>query len=269
MAIDTLADVRPANESDQAKARQFVGILRGLAIRRRCAVMLLAHPSLSGLRAGTGLSGSTARNNPVRSGLQPSRIRDDGHEPNPVRRVLTAMRTNHDRTAGEIAMTWCCGAFAADPEPTSTDALAAGAKAERVFLELLDTFTDQGRTVSASPSGNCAASVFARHPDADGVKKAAFVSAMNARFSTGIIRLETSGPPSRQRQFVARARGEGDDRCPSNALAAVRPHIPPYILRACAPLKGCAHGRREGPSSSSRPFHPSACREGGNDDRRR
>src|SRR5690606_2220943 len=65
----TLADVYPANENDRAKVRQFVGILRGLALRRKCAVMLLGHPSLTGLSSGSGTSGSTAWNNSVRSRL--------------------------------------------------------------------------------------------------------------------------------------------------------------------------------------------------------
>lgn len=58
IVLDTLADVYPANENDRAKVRQFVGLLRKLAIRHRCAVLLLAHPSLSGLKDGSGMSGS-------------------------------------------------------------------------------------------------------------------------------------------------------------------------------------------------------------------
>lgn len=33
IVVDTLADVYPANENDRAKVRQFIGILRGLALR--------------------------------------------------------------------------------------------------------------------------------------------------------------------------------------------------------------------------------------------
>ena len=48
LVLDTLADLFPGNENDRAQARQFVGMLRGLAIRHQCAVVMLAHPSLSG-----------------------------------------------------------------------------------------------------------------------------------------------------------------------------------------------------------------------------
>src|SRR5690606_23739561 len=64
--LDTLADLFPGNENDRAQARQFVGLLRRLAIRHRCAVVMLSHPSLTGLSNGTGSSGSTGWNNSVR-----------------------------------------------------------------------------------------------------------------------------------------------------------------------------------------------------------
>lgn len=105
IVIDTLADVYPANENDRAKVRQFIGILRGLALKRRCAVILLAHPSLTGMASGTGASGSTAWNNSVRSRLYLSRIIQDGYEPDPDTRVLTTKKLNSGRIGGEIGMT--------------------------------------------------------------------------------------------------------------------------------------------------------------------
>ena len=57
VVFDTLADLFGANENDRALARQFVGMLRGLAIQFQCAVVLLAHPSLSGMSSGSGTSG--------------------------------------------------------------------------------------------------------------------------------------------------------------------------------------------------------------------
>ena len=56
IVLDTLADVFPSNENDRAKVRQFIGILRRLALKRHCAVVLLAHPSLSCLNSGAGTS---------------------------------------------------------------------------------------------------------------------------------------------------------------------------------------------------------------------
>lgn len=205
IVIDTLADVYPANENDRAKVRQFVGILRGLALRRKCAVLLLGHPSLAGLNSGTGTSGSTAWNNSVRSRLYLSRITDNGFEPDPDARMLSTKKANYGRTGGEINLKWEAGVFVAEAHPTGLDALAAGAKCERVFLKLLDAFTQQGRYVSANPGPTYAPSQFARHPEAEGCTKTAFTAAMNTLFSRGAIVIAEHGKGAKARKHIERA----------------------------------------------------------------
>lgn len=204
VVIDTLADVYPSNENDRAKVRQFVGILRGLAIKRTCAVLLLGHPSLTGLNSGTGTSGSTAWNNSVRSRLYLSRITDNGFEPDPDARVLSTKKANYGRTGGEINLKWTGGIFVAEAQPTCIDALAAGARGERVFLKLLDTLTAQGRYVSANPGPTYAPSQFARHPDAEGCIKTAFAAAMNTLFGRGEIVVASHDSGARARSHIAR-----------------------------------------------------------------
>ncbi len=63
--LDTLADVYGGNEIVRAQVRQFVGMLRRLALRYGCTIIVLAHPSLAGMDKGT--SGSTGWSNSVRS----------------------------------------------------------------------------------------------------------------------------------------------------------------------------------------------------------
>jgi len=203
--IDTLADVYPANENDRMKVRQFIGILRGLAIRQRCAVMLLGHPSLTGLSSGTGASGSTAWNNSVRSRLYLSRVIVEDYESNPDRRLLTTKKANYGRIGGEIALTWRGGVFVADAEPSSLDRMAAGAKAERVFLELLDEITAQGRRVNAAGGTHYAPKVFADHPSSEGVNKRAFRAAMETLLASHKVVVAEGGPPSRRVSFLERA----------------------------------------------------------------
>ena len=60
VVLDTLADLHAGKESERAYARQFVGMLRGLAIWNSCTVLLVARPSLTGMSSGSGMSGSTA-----------------------------------------------------------------------------------------------------------------------------------------------------------------------------------------------------------------
>lgn len=182
--------------------RQFIGILRGLALRQRCAVMLLGHPSLTGLSSGTGTSGSTAWNNSVRSRLYLSRIIQDGYEPDPDKRVMSTKKANYGRIGGEINMTWREGVFVPDEQPTGLDALAVNAKAERVFLTLLGKLTEQGRRVNAAGGQAYAPKVFSDHPDNEGVTKRAFKAAMERLLSAGKLRVAEDGPPSKRRTHL-------------------------------------------------------------------
>jgi RecA-family ATPase len=212
VVIDTLADVYPANENDRAKARQFIGILRGLALRRSCAVMLLGHPSLSGLSSGSGSSGSTAWNNSVRSRLYLQRVIEiEGYEPDPDRRILTTKKSNYGRVGEEIGLTWRAGAFVPDEKPSSLEEMTVGLKAERVFLALLDQFTAEGRYVSSSPSATYAPSLFSNHPNAEGCTKRAFVGAMNALFARGHIAMTEHKQAGKVRSHIVRTdRKEGE-----------------------------------------------------------
>ncbi|MFI5016060.1 MAG: AAA family ATPase [Hyphomicrobiales bacterium] len=69
VVLDTLADLFGGEENHRTHARQFVGLLRGLTLQHETTVLLLAHPSLSGMSSGAGTSGSTAWSNSVRSRL--------------------------------------------------------------------------------------------------------------------------------------------------------------------------------------------------------
>ena len=61
LVLDTLADLFGGDENNRSQARQFTGKLRHLAIKYECAVVLLSHPSLSGVASGSGLSESQWR----------------------------------------------------------------------------------------------------------------------------------------------------------------------------------------------------------------
>lgn len=202
VVLDTLADLFPGNENDRAQARHFVGILRGWAIRQGCAVVLLAHPSLSGLNSGNGTSGSTAWNNSVRSRLYLERVVQDGHEADPDARVLSTKKANYGRTGGGISMTWKDGFFATHEPEGGLDRMVSSAKAERVFMELLRTFTEQGRWVNSGGGQTYAPSVFADHPNAEGISKRRFRGTMESLLARGMIRVEEHGPPSKRRHFL-------------------------------------------------------------------
>lgn len=202
LVLDTLADLFPGNENDRAQVTQFVGILIGLAIRHDCAVLLLAHPSRSGMASGGGDGGSTAWNGKVRSRLYLERVVTEGTELDTNARVMTNKKANLGPTGIEISMRWKDGVFIADEAETGLDRMAKGMKAERVFLKLLRLLTEQGRRVNAAGNQGYAPTVFAGHPDAEGVSKMGFRAAMEALMGKGTIRLAEDGPPSKRRSFL-------------------------------------------------------------------
>lgn len=206
IVLDTLADFYPSNENDRAKVRAFIGILRGFALRHGCAVLLLAHPSLTGMNSGSGLSGSTAWNNSVRSRIYLERITEEGIEPDPNARRLSVKKANYGATGLEIALRWQDGVFMAQAGPSGLDRMAANAKAERVFLKLLDEFTAQGRPVKSATAAGYAPKAFAASGRAEGLTKHQLHGAMERLFGKGEIVevLGGSGAPSKQTKRIVR-----------------------------------------------------------------
>jgi RecA-family ATPase len=212
--IDTQADVFAGNENDRAQARQFIGMLRRLALRQKqpCAILLLNHPSLSGMATGAGTSGSTGWSNSVRSRMYLDRVRgDDGIEIDTDLRVLRVKKANYGPVGMEIRLRWEKGIFRLDGQSSGAfDRLAADAKADRVFLDLLAEFERQGRDVSSKRSSTYAPIMFASHPNAVGVTKRAFEAAMERHFAAKRIVVETIGPKSRRTSRIVRAPEEGN-----------------------------------------------------------
>jgi RecA-family ATPase len=212
VVIDTLADIFAGNENARAEARQFIGQLRGLAIRHNCAVLLLNHPSLSGMASGAGTSGSTAWSNSARSRIYFERAKgDDGIEVDPDLRVLKVMKANYGPVGMELRLRWAKGAFRLDGQSAGAfSKLAADAKADNVFLELLTAYTKQERDVSPNVSNTYAPAVFAKREDAGGISKRSFEAAMERLLKAKRIAVETVGPPSRRYSRLALASEEGE-----------------------------------------------------------
>jgi AAA domain len=112
IVLDNAADVYGGSENDRAQVRQFVGILRGMAMAAGAGVLLTSHPSLTGINTGTGLSGSTAWNASVRSRLYFKRaVTEKDEEPDPDLRVLEVMKSNYGPIGETITLKWKKGLF--------------------------------------------------------------------------------------------------------------------------------------------------------------
>ena len=201
IVIDNSADVFAGNENDRAQVRQFITLLRGIAIRANVGLLLTSHPSLTGISTGTGLSGSTAWNASVRSRLYFKRaVTETDEEPDPDLRVLEVMKANYGPVGEKVTVRWQSGLFLPVAGISNLEKLAAEQKVEELFLELLDRFQAEGRNVSHKKhAAEYAPKMFADDPRAMGqhVSKEAFLAAMNRLYSAGTIRSENYGPPSR------------------------------------------------------------------------
>jgi RecA-family ATPase len=195
--VDNSADVFGGSENDRAQVRQFIGILRGLAIAAHAGVLLTSHPSLSGISNKTGQSGSTAWNASVRSRLWMRRVttdkgkdEDEEREPDPDVRVIEIMKANYARTGEIINIRWKDGVFVPVTALGTFEKIAADRDADELFLRLLDRFTVQGRNASHSrTANNYAPTMFAKDPDGKG-KKRELAVAMDRLFVAGKIKAE-------------------------------------------------------------------------------
>jgi RecA-family ATPase len=208
IVLDNSADVFAGNENDRAQVRQFVTLLRHMAISANAGLLLTSHPSLTGISSGTGLSGSTAWNASVRSRLYFKRAKTEkDEEPDPDLRVLEVMKANYGPIGEMVTVRWKDGLFLPVTGVNSLEKLAAQQKAEQLFLTLLDRFTRQGRNTCEKPSApTYAPTLFTKESEAReaGIRKADFEGAMSRLFAGEKICLERYGSPSRATSRLVR-----------------------------------------------------------------
>lgn len=203
VVLDTLADLYGGDEINRGQTRQFIGQLRSLALEYDTTILLLAHPSLSGISRGDGNSGSTAWNNSVRSRLYLRRqTTEGGAEVDPDARILEVMKANYGRIGATLSLRYVDGAFIWLGSNSIRDTNEAIVKADLIFMKLLRECAANGRRVNHTGSSSYAPTVFASMPSAEGVTKAAFRRAMETALAKGTARIETDGPPSRRVSFL-------------------------------------------------------------------
>lgn len=202
--IESAADVFAGNENDRAQTSQFVALLRRLARLIGCAVLLISHPSLSGMASGTGSSGSTQWTNGPRSRLYFSEIKRDGEDDDTGHRELKVIKSNYGPSGEVVRLRWHQGVFIAEAKPGSLEKIAIDTKADEAFMRLIERFTAQGRNVSAAPtSPNYAPAAFAHEDEANGLTKVQLGHAMRRLFTAKKIHVENYGRPSRPASRIA------------------------------------------------------------------
>jgi RecA-family ATPase len=198
LIVDSVAAVFGGNQNDRGQVRTFVSMFRRLARDAACAILLLDHPSLSGMTSGTGRAGSVDWNNAVRARLhlRSTKSYDDG-----TGRELETMKSNYGPAGEKIALRWADGCFV--PESTATDPQRA-AKADQAYLDCLDACAAQRASVYPLPGRGHAPKVFAEMKEARGHSWKALADAQQRLLDAGRIHVVPFGPPSRGSRRIER-----------------------------------------------------------------
>jgi RecA-family ATPase len=205
IGLDTSADVFGGNEIDRSQVRQFVGLLRKLAIAANGSVVLLSHPSLQGINSGSGLSGSTGWHNSVRARMYLKSAKgEEGEQPDTDLRELEFKKNNYGPVSESLVLRFRDGLFIPEAKLSTLDKLAHDQRVDDTFLAVLRKLIGQNRPVSPSAhASNYAPGVIANCPDGKGYKRKDYAEAMERLLAARLIHVETFGPPSKQRWHLA------------------------------------------------------------------
>jgi RecA-family ATPase len=211
ISLDPLARIFAGNEMDRTQVYGLVGHAQALALASGGSVTVLTHPSLQGIRSGSGYSGSTAWHDAFRFRQYLRAAKDDDDEPvDPANdhglRELTFMKIQYGPPAAKLTLRWRNGLFLPESGSggaTDLEKLAENTKADTAFLDLLDRFTAQGRNVGAAPnSPNYAPTMFAK--EGCGFNRKQLEAAMSRLFNASKIHVESYRQHGHERERIAR-----------------------------------------------------------------
>ena len=123
------------------------------------AVIILTHPSLTGIKEGTGLSGSTAWHNSVRARAYLTSIKSDDGSKSDLRRI-EFRKNDYGPLAESLTLRWDNGVYVPQGGPGTFERAAAEANAENLFLKLLARFNAQSRNANDKTGPTYAPALF-------------------------------------------------------------------------------------------------------------
>jgi RecA-family ATPase len=207
VVLDNVAAVFAGNQNDRVMVRTFVNLWRGIARTTGAGVLLLDHPSLSGLTNGTGRGGNMDWRNAVRAALHLKAVEDREEAARGVR-MLECVKNNYAALGTPTKLEWVDGVLAPQGTASPHQRRAAEADVETRFFEHLASVNKLGRDVGEKPGPNYAASIFERMEEPGGYTSAAFAKAMQRLFRDGKIALEQVGSPSRNKKRLVIVSGK-------------------------------------------------------------
>src|SRR5580704_17184992 len=188
VVVDNVAATFAGNQNDRVMVRSYVNLWRRIANGpSKPAVLLLDHPSLSGLTNNTGRGGNMDWRNAVRSALWLHPVADKTEAERGIR-ILETAKSNYGPPGNPIRLQWADGGLQLEHAPSSHHRAAKEQQCEEIFLRLLDERIAQGGHVGRKTSAMYAPKVFAEAPDNGGFAKSAFAAAMERLFTAGTLR---------------------------------------------------------------------------------
>lgn len=186
VVLDTAADLFGGNENIRTQVRQFIANACGRIAREiDGAVLLCAHPSLSGMASGSGSSGSTAWNNTVRSRLYLTQaLAEAGEEADPDARVLTRKKSNYARAGETLDLRWVDGVMV----PLAAGSISEDDVTRRVLEEVERAWAD-GQPYSDAPQAR-SRFILTRLPARTGLGRTAVERAYLDLLDSGHLRVE-------------------------------------------------------------------------------
>ncbi len=192
--IDNVADVFGGSEIDRSQVRQFVALMRQIAIAANGYVIMSSHPSLAGITSKSGLSGSTQWHNSVRARAYMHENDDQSGT-----RVLEFMKSNYSALSERVELQWSNGLYVPVRIPSAPEQAANRAKADAVFLSLLEKFTRKGENVSPkSKANNYGPTLFAKTAEAKSahLTRDDFAEALDRLITADQVVAEPYGSPT-------------------------------------------------------------------------
>jgi RecA-family ATPase len=203
--VDNVAATCGGSQIDRIVARSYVNLWAEIAEGpSRPAVLLIDHPSLSGITNGTGRGGNMDWRNAVRSALWLHSPPDQVEVDRGIR-ILETAKINDGPTGNPLRLVWAEGGLQLEHAPTSMHRVAKDQECEETFLRLLDEREGQGRHVSSEGrAATYAPKAFADMPNNGDFRRNAFAAAMERLLQSGKLIQVMEGPASRQRGRLVR-----------------------------------------------------------------
>ncbi len=201
--IDTAADTFAGNEISRIQVRNFINrCLREIATRLGATVILTSHPSRAGMADGTGISGSTAWNNSVRSRLYLTRPTD---ERNSNVRLLQMKKSNYGSSEPEIRIVWEKGAFSVVQSTVGQSTENRDMHDEAAYLSALKKLHERGqRPLIHKNQASYGPKLMKSMTEVKGLSMSRLENAQNRLMDRNVIAnvQETEGPLTKRKSCI-------------------------------------------------------------------